>query len=439
MADAIPLEMEGESSEQQTLHNSNGEDASHVNLPDGWTKHRTDDGKEYYQDHNTKTTHWEIPKEAYNYNKNDKRKRRKIIIAIVVLTLFALIICLYYILDDDEECPYDGYYRRSEYGTILSRYDEYEICGYEIKQINFANFSMGSPMPITSTMSIDSTMYWECKDQCESYGEQYGDPVDDSYFYLFDTFQCYCCLCCGCSRVERECLDLTNNGNNRGEMYVWTIELDNSEDSECVGERRNTYGGRPYNIVTQSDLKSNLKYIDCNEYDYFYKDLLSLNTVNFSIYDQQMWTKRALSEYASIGTFYKFSLQLMSIAAPLWMLQLSNQAGLDEIKHTQISFDILNMYNMNKLESCIIYDRFPIHTFDIIGNDWNEISKDTAIGGCIGETISALSMIKQGRETYDNIVHDIVIEIANDEVRHAALAWIAVKWMIDNVVAEIGI
>ena len=31
-------------------------------MPFGWTQHRTADGKVYYQDHNTKTTHWSLPK-----------------------------------------------------------------------------------------------------------------------------------------------------------------------------------------------------------------------------------------------------------------------------------------------------------------------------------------------------------------------------------------
>lgn len=32
-------------------------------LPSGWERKRTDDGREYFVDHDTKTTHWALPKE----------------------------------------------------------------------------------------------------------------------------------------------------------------------------------------------------------------------------------------------------------------------------------------------------------------------------------------------------------------------------------------
>merc|ERR1712228_494190 len=128
---------------------------------------------------------------------------------------------------------------------------------------------------------------------------------------------------------------------------------------------------------------------------------------------------QALSEYSSIATFAKFSLQLMSIGAPLWFIKLSNDASLDEIRHSEISLDIANMYLGQ--DECVIFDVFPQHVVDIDGN-WNEIAKETAIGGCIGETLSALNMI----------MNEYLQKMAMDEIRHSALAWVTVKWMIDN-------
>eukprot|EP01084_Bolivina_argentea_P288711 495583_1 len=42
--------------------NLNSNQSNESELPFGWTKHRTNDGKVYYQDHNTMQTHWSLPK-----------------------------------------------------------------------------------------------------------------------------------------------------------------------------------------------------------------------------------------------------------------------------------------------------------------------------------------------------------------------------------------
>ena len=232
-------------------------------------------------------------------------------------------------------------------------------------------------------------------------------------FYIVNISKCYCETERWYNRVDSECFNFTNDTDIREWWY------------QCAD-------GRPYNIKTQSHLKADIKYIDCTDYQYH---------INFSVYDydynckiRNEWTKRALSEHASIGTFAKFTLQLMSIGAPIWILKLSNKASLDEIKHTQLSFDIVNMYNNNNNgQMCITYDQFPVHSLNI-DNDWNEILRDTAIGGCIGETISVFEMATENK--YNNVIDDIVYEIAQDEIRHAALAWITVKWIIDKAGEE---
>ena len=45
-------------------------------LPKGWKKCHTSDGKIYYEDDNTKTTHWKIPDSAYKTNPPSKTQQR---------------------------------------------------------------------------------------------------------------------------------------------------------------------------------------------------------------------------------------------------------------------------------------------------------------------------------------------------------------------------
>merc|ERR1712198_308783 len=70
-----------------------------------------------------------------------------------------------------------------------------------------------------------------------------------------------------------------------------------------------------------------------------------------------------------------------------------------------------------------------------IDGDYNRIALDTAIGGCFGETLSAMTYEDQlniglkGMDI-DNAVRQKFSGIAVDEVEHAALAWTTVKWII---------
>ncbi len=61
----------------------------------------------------------------------------------------------------------------------------------------------------------------------------------------------------------------------------------------------------------------------------------------------------------------------------------------------------------------MISDVFPSHVVNIDA-DWNRISKDVAIGGCFGETLSAFKMAKQ---KYGNVIDEYLYSMAMDEIR----------------------
>ena len=133
------------------------------------------------------------------------------------------------------------------------------------------------------------------------------------------------------------------------------------------------------------------------------------------------WILQGLDEHSSIGTFAKFSIDLMSIGAPLWMIQLAHEAAIDEIRHAQISFDFANAYSDST--KCAMVGPFPKHEVHV-DRDWNRISIDAALGGCIGETLAAFKMKRDV-----SAVLGYEGQMAMDEVKHAALAWASVKWM----------
>ncbi len=69
--------------------------------------------------------------------------------------------------------------------------------------------------------------------------------------------------------------------------------------------------------------------------------------------------------------------------------------------------------------------------FHFSPGDYNRISLDAAIGGCFGETLSAF----ETNFDYDfdiPLIKEYLNGIAMDEIQHASLAWVTVKWIIDQ-------
>eukprot|EP01083_Nonionella_stella_P193928 715652_1 len=93
----------------------------------------------------------------------------------------------------------------------------------------------------------------------------------------------------------------------------------------CFGGQCSVNPGRPYNLLNNDNLHAQI-INNCGE------------DINGA------YINNVLSEHAAIGTFNKFSIELMNLGAPLWFIELSNQASIDEIRHAKVSFDIANMY-----------------------------------------------------------------------------------------------
>ena len=62
------------------------------------------------------------------------------------------------------------------------------------------------------------------------------------------------------------------------------------------------------------------------------------------------WLAAALAEHASVASFSKFALELLAVGAPASLLQRAHQAALDEIRHAQLSFDVVSLTNLSDFE-----------------------------------------------------------------------------------------
>jgi hypothetical protein len=139
------------------------------------------------------------------------------------------------------------------------------------------------------------------------------------------------------------------------------------------------------------------------------------------------WAKVAMMEHASVASFSRFSLELMSIGASTELLTLAHQAALDEVRHTQISLDIANRFS----STIFVPGSFPISSkaADFVFGDMEKIATAAALEGCIEETLAAAIVQYQADHMGDPNHKALLRAVALDEANHAAFAWRAVKWM----------
>jgi len=158
---------------------------------------------------------------------------------------------------------------------------------------------------------------------------------------------------------------------------------------------------------------------------------------------EEDWTNRALGEHSSIASFSAFSIALMSNQAPSELVEDSLKAGLDEIKHTKQSFDIVSRLTGKMIGP----GPLPQSTHEF-NHDIKKLALSVAKEGCVDETLSAFSaalevdhitaVMEHGVQDslYSDIDHETLtfikeqlVIIAIDESNHSALGWRTIQWI----------
>lgn len=138
------------------------------------------------------------------------------------------------------------------------------------------------------------------------------------------------------------------------------------------------------------------------------------------------WAKDGLFEHASVATFARFAIQLLSVGAPARLLHETLAAGRDEIRHAELCFALASAYAGEPLEA----DCFPIGDQLHVDRALPDIVTETVVEGCIGETLAAMQAAAQLELATDRAVVAALEATIEDESRHAELAWRVVAWAI---------
>ena len=138
------------------------------------------------------------------------------------------------------------------------------------------------------------------------------------------------------------------------------------------------------------------------------------------------WLRDAQSEHASIAAFARLSLQLMHLGAPLHLVVESQQASLDEARHTEFCLEQSTSYLGPLPELRRIDMRDALSELSL-----RELLVSNIIEGCIGETLAAARARAQSIVTKDEGLARSLRKLSVDEERHAALAWKILGWLLE--------
>jgi hypothetical protein len=137
------------------------------------------------------------------------------------------------------------------------------------------------------------------------------------------------------------------------------------------------------------------------------------------------WEREAAFEHASIAAFAQASLALLGVGAPPDLVAATHAAALDEIEHARLSYALASAYGGVRRGP----GPMPVSRVTHDGS-LATVAVDTFLDGCAGEATAALALREAAAKAEEGAARAILERIAEDEERHAELAWRTVAWAL---------
>lgn len=140
----------------------------------------------------------------------------------------------------------------------------------------------------------------------------------------------------------------------------------------------------------------------------------------------QAWAHDACYEAASVASFSRFVMQLLSLGAPPQLVERAQAALADEVEHARALFGLASAYADQPLGPGGLPIEHALHE----ASDPLAAAVALTKEGCIGETISAMQVAVAAQRAEDPAVRSLLAKIAEEELRHAELAWSTLGWLL---------
>lgn len=144
------------------------------------------------------------------------------------------------------------------------------------------------------------------------------------------------------------------------------------------------------------------------------------------------WAHLGQMEHASIAAFARFSLQLLTLGAPPELVEACTQALADETRHARLCFQLASQYAGHGIAPGTLDIERSLDAASLV-----DIVDLVIAEGCVGETNAALEALAAAEAATDPVVANVYAQIAEDEQRHAALAFRFLRWALAQADAEV--
>lgn len=143
------------------------------------------------------------------------------------------------------------------------------------------------------------------------------------------------------------------------------------------------------------------------------------------------WLEIAALEHASIASFARFTLELLSLGAPADLVADAQRGALDEVEHARFAYSTASAYagrtfGPGALNLTSVAPR----------SDVRAVLQSLIAEGCVGETLGVAEVIEIAGRASDPALQRLHARVAADEQRHAELSWRALAWLLKGADAE---
>lgn len=146
------------------------------------------------------------------------------------------------------------------------------------------------------------------------------------------------------------------------------------------------------------------------------------------------WTRAALAEHASVAAFARFALEALALSAPANLLAEAANAMRDEIEHAQLCFALASAYGAGEVGPGALDVGAAVGSVSL-----SAAAVSTLLEGCVGETLAAIEAAESAAHASDSVITEALSRIAEDEGRHAELAFRFVAWALAQGGANVSL
>ncbi|TNE88143.1 MAG: ferritin-like domain-containing protein [Deltaproteobacteria bacterium] len=145
----------------------------------------------------------------------------------------------------------------------------------------------------------------------------------------------------------------------------------------------------------------------------------------------EAWQISARLEHAAVAAFAELTQLLLAAGAPSDLVERSQIASLDEVRHARRCFALASAYFGEPLTPgpfAELAGRPPIEA------DREALLVRLAVGslrdGAVGEGVAALTATHAAESAEDPVIAETLRTIAREEAEHAELGWAVVRWTL---------